>query len=139
MATVECGAAFLCARCGLGVIYPDTTFRVSWHGLKVKLLSIKKKASLPRISAKKPLLAMRSATRKTRFITESISMYLFEANMVSWLYKGRKSFRICKILFDICKLPIIKSHSFFCQRCTFSDNSPIFVSKYSEDNIKWIC
>ena len=98
MATVECSAAFLCARCGLGTIDPDTTFRVSWHGLKVKLLSIKKKASLPRISAKKPLLAMRSATRKTRFITESISMYLFEANMVSWLYKGRKSFRICKII-----------------------------------------
>lgn len=98
MATVEYGAAFLGARCGRGMIYPDTTFRVSWHGLKVKIISIKKKASLPRISAKKPLLAMRSATRKTRFITESINMYLFEANMVSWLYKDTNSFRICKII-----------------------------------------
>ena len=53
--------------------------------------------------------------------------------------KYTNSFRICKILFDICKLPIIKSHSFFCQRCTFSDNSPIFVSKCSDDNITWIC
>ena len=31
VATIEYGAAFLCARCGLGVIYPGTTFNLVSH------------------------------------------------------------------------------------------------------------